>query len=1524
MATGTISGNTIHVTGFTTDTAFTVNNEEIYRVVASGTSTAEASAGAPVISNTAVIKHQKFARIKLPNSKSTSASNLCADIEITLDNIIESTLVVMQYPPFVSEYSIVKSGGTYYIHYCTYVNYGGSQSGKFVVGGLDIYGNIITSNDCNITNGGGANPGSISLTCPQGNPAASVKWNETEYDVLCSATTEIVFETILLYDKSDNLISVEPTGSSSSYHLTFPRNVSQSESNTYHILARGKNIYGDYVLSNKFTLIQEAKTGSSKFFVTGDDIPYSATTGTFGIHYPESIDPSTIGVYEWSTNTITSIPVIGGGSETLPMTVQTEINNSPRPKELIVTVSASTEDNRTIYATGAIIQAPGCHLLIYGVSAYTAPDIFYYVQNASFDYTSMGVTGITAFGDSAFSNAGGSIILNTTTKHVSLSFSKNQTANSSDRTFVITLKGRNSVGEEVVATYTVKQLSQNGNDFTLTQGNVGFNPHIEGAVSGTVKYDTESFTLKITAPASYETFGVSVKDSTSNQYRVWRATITNDELECLIYKNLGSFDTIYTLQVSAATPDRQVRYTNNFIAVHQTMNSGAWIKFEPSTSGNCDADDTESDYITFNYSGIVNAYIESVETSDGSVVNDVDFSFANKQFKLAMQPYPAQTRTITVHLAGFDEIGNPVSTRDEGSSGPYVLTQAAGNAPGIYIRKDGQLIGSSNPSFTPIPLEIPAEPGDFTYEVTYVGVTSGNPVFNSGIFSNVTNTRSHMLLTNESIITNQYAITFTGTGLTSGQSMRAVLLINQKGRDISPEIHIESAEALLKEGMTDYYVISALGGTYPLYVTYQDIDYSTLEAYTDTDNSTGYPFTQKIKFDSIVPESGGSGSEHPVLVGRLVDENTLEIPVGNGSQRYFAGGDPANHRQCITIVKDNPDILVGDTYVYDAAIIDPDSGETYTQETHVYVTARPADGSATLVSSNTITFLQSGTTEPDWDGGGGSGVYNTYFWGSITTVPACAARPYDPDAGVGRAILVGPTGATVTMNVNVNPEYSNYLVKWGGVNQGAGIGHGNPDLGSTTATLRATRKYGSHFMLSLVPPDDPVEASAIWSENIMLIYDEDACSGGGGEDPGTDADYSMSITTGAYNSGGSYCPGLKGFYADSRLTTGTKEDLEINPASWGVVKKTFNQSVPDPVSFVVSDSVDNNCEFWICRNRYNSVLEIHNTGSSTLNIHGYGFKNMVVNDSDYYALQVIVSATTMSGKNVSATISLPAQERSYISDGESEPYVCPQIGGVVEHTFWYDNIDEDTFGFIDKANEISNIEIIELGTRYSDAAGGGTYYRGKLRVTLTENLVGMSEGYDGSHYKYFTITGTSTLDDTQKSCRCSITQESYSYARFPYTSTSELDTYNQNTSHGLLVIPLNGLNLDASRFSYSFCDHLSTKASPIYIDGDTTIETVVKDDGTSHNNTITFNEAIPISLEYGSININGNQVNGYYLTIENQAWRVYDTHGGKLIELTFYDNAGNSWKDGLCIEKSWNDDSVTGIIYRGYSHGWYG
>ena len=554
---------------------------------------------------------------------------------------------------------------------------------------------------------------------------------------------------------------------------------------------------------------------------------------------------------------------------------------------------------------------------------------------------------------------------------------------------------------------------------------------------------------------------------------------------------------------------------------------------------------------------------------------------------------------------------------------------------------------------------------------------------------------------------------------------------------------------------------------------------------------------------------------------------------------------------------------------------------------------------------------------------------------NIARIPARVAYiewgddPYDqiPDAGGTSTLGINIKNIdvnTLTFSA-ISPEFSNFYFDPNDLKDMVDLycgGYYQKVRLQVTLTENTTPQAGhdNHVKWFKARGVSTIDGSII-EENFSVWQDGD--SGGGGDDPGTDADYTLDITTGGYRSSGSYCPGLRGFFADTKLTSEEREDLKIDPTSWVVTKRRFNQSA-SAVSFVVSSSVNDSdrdgCEFWICSERYDGVVEIHN-GNGRLNIHGYGFKNKIVNDG-YSFLYINISATTMGGKHVSTQISLKGQEYSFIDDGQSEPSVCPQTGGVLEYTFWYDNIDESTFGYTDLSDGISDITLISSGVPYSNPAAGTTYYQGKLAVTLTANQASSSEGYEGSRYKYFTITGMSTLDTTEEySCRCMVVQEPYSYASFPYSNTSEFDTYDPNTSSGLLIIPLSGLNI--ANFSYRFCDHLSTKSRPIYIDDDATIETVVKEDNTTYNNEITFSEAIPITLEYGSVNINGNRISGYYLTIENQAWRIYDTHGGKLIELTFYDNAGNSWKDGLCIEKSWEDGSVSYITYRGYSHGWY-
>ena len=130
--------------------------------------------------------------------------------------------------------------------------------------------------------------------------------------------------------------------------------------------------------------------------------------------------------------------------------------------------------------------------------------------------------------------------------------------------------------------------------------------------------------------------------------------------------------------------------------------------------------------------------------------------------------------------------------------------------------------------------------------------------------------------------------------------------------------------------------------------------------------------------------------------------------------------------------------------------------------------------------------IDSGNTPSD--GSEPEGVYRTYFWGNISTMPKRAARPATET--LGRAILVR-SGETVTMNVNVNSPYKeNYQIFWKGVNQGAGIGFsdGKPPLGSTSATLIARRKQPSNLNLRLIKNGDVNDI--FWAENITLSYDD--------------------------------------------------------------------------------------------------------------------------------------------------------------------------------------------------------------------------------------------------------------------------------------------------------------------------------------------------------------------------------------------------------------------------------------------------
>ena len=147
MARGTINGRKINVTNFTRNND---SKEEVYRVVVSGPSTAEASFGDIIRSNAAVILHEKHAWIQF-SGECTADQEMCNGLTakcllIETKNIRKDTVYVKEHPTYIESYQIERLTDTRYkLKYCCYPTYGTAGREQFVINGIDIYGNTISS-----------------------------------------------------------------------------------------------------------------------------------------------------------------------------------------------------------------------------------------------------------------------------------------------------------------------------------------------------------------------------------------------------------------------------------------------------------------------------------------------------------------------------------------------------------------------------------------------------------------------------------------------------------------------------------------------------------------------------------------------------------------------------------------------------------------------------------------------------------------------------------------------------------------------------------------------------------------------------------------------------------------------------------------------------------------------------------------------------------------------------------------------------------------------------------------------------------------------------------------------------------------------------------------------------------------------------------------------------------------------------------------------------------------------------------
>ena len=951
------------------------SSEEIYRVRVEGTSTADKSEGKIVKSNEAVILHEKRAAIWLSNP---GTAVVCGETWNTLDisslNIRPGTYNVSQYPLCVSNYFI--DGDVLY--YQTNVSYDSSTDcGVFVVSGIDIYGNVIFSNEYPI-DGTSGNEGAIVLSYNGGNVSATTTRIELDYTILNGPITNLS-----VAEKSNNILAVEITDGH--VYLTVPQNASKYTPNEYTISIKGDNQYGDIVVSNSVTVVQDPKDGNSQFYIVGRKLQYpestsnifgrlvnenvadiplgndstlygrrmlrvnrdsheygyensggdtiertelSQITGLYDVYFSSLI--SNVEIYAYSTGIMgIDHSHIENSSETVIAFV--EENTTPYERELIIYGSGLTQDGTVVYAQGVITQPPGAYLLICGVTAYVGPDVSNFTQRVTFNYTSKSVTGVTA----TVSPTTASVSVNTGSKTVTVNFPQNN--NYAEKTYKVTLRGRSSVGTEVMATYTFKQTSASYGEFKLVSGNTE-------STAGDVPYSASTFTLRLTGiPDGMTQIGVFKNESTSGIYKVHNIQIGNGSdtrnVVCSVYPNQGNSDVKYKLQISGVTQNGTVKYSNggsDFVATHLTSASTGSIEITDLTA---QADASSTTYTgEFEYSNLSTIYPVQVDASDnvGVSIDITTASTTGGSFTITFPAWPVDERYIYVVLGGTAQNGDYIE------SALFTLTQSSSGGAGIRIYTDS----TKTTQITQI--EVGAEPQDFTYYVDYVNVQSGSPLYNTSVFGNVSNTGARILTSNSTMSSQQYTITFYGTNISTGEYVMCPLTVIQGGESCHTALTISSSESI-REG--DYYIVSVCGGTYSLYIESTDVDFNSLTLVTNKPNSVSVNTSnQKITFE---PYNGGGGSGGGSLTGR-VEGDVAYVPVGNNAVLYSA--------VLSAITKDDESKLSGDTYVYHVSI-DPASDAMVT----VQLVGDSYCGGQ--VSSNTLTFIQSGTTAPSEEGG---------------------------------------------------------------------------------------------------------------------------------------------------------------------------------------------------------------------------------------------------------------------------------------------------------------------------------------------------------------------------------------------------------------------------------------------------------------------------------------------------------------------------------------------------------------------------
>ena len=616
MPRGTINGNKIHVTGFTPSTT----QEQVYRVTASGKSTAEKTLGSSVLSNEAVVVRKKLTRILLTNGGNNPECSKGGLINIETVNVKNRTLDVIQYPVFVSSYYVKDN----VIHYCLYPNYSSTESGVFVVAGVDIYGKTVFSEPYDINNPGGDNEGRIDLSYG-GQEQFSIPGNVQSL-ILTYNLYGVVPTSVEVNDYSGEITNIVIDTGETTVTLSFPANNSTVYDRTYRITVKGLNNYGETVISNQVTITHQKETSDTDFYIRGNDIGATDTTGTFKLYYPSSVIRSTIAIYDWSDDTIVGQPSIHAGSSPMDVEVTTTRNYTQSRRALVIYASARTESDRVLYATGVINQGIGSRLAIptspsdnIGVLDYTNFDhISAFDQVHSFKYLAFNVSSIGV----VVEGAGATATINTGTKTVTVNFPKNtkepredrmgekisdtrltipmgngsenydsrlltmdksklvyglddtdtelRRLSGSEKQFVVTVTGTsNATGERLQAIYRFTQDVSTDGGFDVSSG---------GTSSATVGYNETEIRIRVTFPddAEYADFMVSNNTSTSDEYGIYNVgfEVVGEELYLTgrTFVNEGYQDQTYTIQVSAKDGGNVTRYTNVF-TITQGANS---------------------------------------------------------------------------------------------------------------------------------------------------------------------------------------------------------------------------------------------------------------------------------------------------------------------------------------------------------------------------------------------------------------------------------------------------------------------------------------------------------------------------------------------------------------------------------------------------------------------------------------------------------------------------------------------------------------------------------------------------------------------------------------------------------------------------------------------------------------------------------------------------------------------------------------------------------------------------------------